>query len=173
MKGDDVTRNLGLEEALDVAMDAELKARSFYAQAAVAVQDPRGKDLLSRLAAFEQHHYEKLAELSRSLQETGQFIEYETYTLARFEPFRGTGETAGTPFDDLQDEAGILTKAIEDEKIAKEHYRALAAETDDPAGQAMFKKLAQEEDMHRRILEDEFFALSNQGVWGRSGMYGE
>lgn len=168
-----MTRELGLEEALDIAMDAELKAQAFYAQAAVEVQDPRGKDLLSRLAAFEQHHYQKLAELARSLQETGEFIEYEARTMAQFAPLSATGETSGTLLDELKDEAGILTKAIENEKTAGERYKALAAETDEPAGQDMFKTLANEEQMHRRILEDEFFSLSNQGVWGWSGMYGE
>lgn len=168
-----MTQQLGLEEALDIAMDAELKAQAFYAQAAVEVQDPRGKDLLSRLAAFEQHHYQKLAELARSLQDSGQFIEYETLTVAQFGPFTGTGETSGTLLDELKDEAGILGKAIETEKIAGERYQALAAQTDDPAGQNMFKKLALEEQMHQRILEDEFFSLSNRGTWGWSGMYGE
>ena len=37
----------------------------------------------------------------------------------------------------------------------------------------MFRKLANEESIHQRILEDEFFALSNQGVWGWTGLYGE
>ena len=67
-----MTEALGLEEALDIAMDAELKAQAFYAQAAIEVQDPQGRDLLGRLAAFEQYHYEKLAELARSLQEEWQ-----------------------------------------------------------------------------------------------------
>ena len=69
--------------------------------------------------------------------------------------------------------ASILSKAIENEKIAGERYRALAEETADPMGQAMFRNLANEEMIHQRILEDEFFSLSNQGVWGWSGMYGE
>jgi rubrerythrin len=168
-----MTQTLGLEEALDIAMDAELKAQAFYAQAAVEVQDPQGKDLLSRLAAFEQHHYQKLDELARSLQESGQFIEYETLTVAQFAPFTGKGEASGTLLDELKNEAGILGKAIETEKIAGERYQALAAQTDDPAGQDMFKKLVLEEQMHQRILEDEFFSLSNRGVWGWSGMYGE
>ena len=46
-------------------------------------------------------------------------------------------------------------------------------ETVDPKGQDMFRKLAHEENIHQRILEDEFFSLSNQGTWGWSGMYGE
>jgi rubrerythrin len=168
-----MSQKLGLEEALEIAMDAELKAQAFYAQAAVVVQDPRGRDLLGRLAAFEQYHYQKLAELSRSLEGNGQFIEYETQTIEQFAPLVGGGETAGTELEALKDEAAILSKAIENEEIAGERYRVLAGETDDPASQDMFRKLANEELIHQRILEDEFFALSNQGVWGWTGLYGE
>jgi len=164
---------LGLEEALDIAMEAELKAQAFYAQAAVEVQDPQGRDLLSRLAAFEQYHYQKLSELADSIRREGRFIEYETRTVGQFAPLSGGGEAGGTLLEALKDEAAILGKAIENEKIAGERYRALAAETADPTGQAMFKDLANEEQMHQRILEDEFFSLSNKGVWGWSGMYGD
>ncbi|MEJ2733625.1 MAG: ferritin family protein [Anaerolineae bacterium] len=168
-----MSQELGLEEALDIAMEAELKAQAFYAQAAVEVQDPNGRDLLGRLAAFEQYHYQKLSELAKSLQEDGQFIEYEARTMAQFMPVIGRGETAGTYLDELEDVPSILGKAIENEKIAGERYRVLAEETADPNGQDMFRRLANEERTHQRILEDEFFSLSNQGVWGWSGMYGE
>ena len=168
-----MSQELGLKEALDVAMEAELKAQAFYARAAVEVQDPNGRDLLGRLAAFEQYHYRKLFDLAKSLREDGQFIEYEARTVAQFEPNVGHGETAETSLDELEDVASILSKAIENEKIAGERYRILAEETADPNGQDMFRKLANEERTHQRILEDEFFSLSNQGVWGWSGMYGE
>ena len=168
-----MAEELGLEEALDIAMEAEPKAHAFYAQAAAEVEDPRGRDLLGRLAAFEQHHYQKLAELSDSLQREGRFIEYETRTVAEFAPLSGGGEAAGTLLETLEGEASILSVAIENEKIAGERYRALAAATSDPVGQAMFKDLANEERMHQRILEDEFFSLSNKGIWGWSGMYGD
>ena len=164
---------LGLEEALDVAMDAELRAQAFYAQAAVEIQDPQGRDLLGRLAAFEQYHYQKLSDLARSLQKDGEFITYETRTVEQFAPTLASGEAAGTRFEELKDIAGILGKAIENEKIAGERYRALAEETDDPDGQDMFRKLANEEMIHQRILEDEFYSISNQGTWGWSRMYGE
>lgn len=168
-----MSQKLGLEEALDIAMDAELRAQAFYAQAAVEIQDPHGRDLLGRLAAFEQYHYQKLAELAHSLQEDGRFIEYETRTMEQFAPLVGRGETAGTQLGELQDVAGILSKAIENEKIAGERYRVLAEETSEQDGQDMFRKLANEEMIHQRILEDEFFSISNKGVWGWSGMYGE
>jgi rubrerythrin len=168
-----MSQKLGLEEALDIAMDAELRAQAFYAQAAIEVQDLHGRDLLGRLAAFEQYHYQKLSALARSLQEDGRFIEYEARSVEQFVPIVGRGETAGTLLDDLGDMASILSKAIENEKVAGERYRVLAEETDDPNGQDMFRKLANEEMIHQRILEDEFFSISNQGVWGWSGMYGE
>ena len=168
-----MSQELGLEEALDIAMEAELKAQAFYAQAAVEVEDPNGRDLLGRLAAFEQYHYQKLSELARSLQKDGRFIQYEARTVTQFRPMGGQGETAGTFLDELEDVAGILGKAIENEKTAEERYRALAEKATDPNGQDMFRKLANEERTHQRILEDEFFSLSNQGVWGWSGMYGE
>jgi rubrerythrin len=168
-----MNQELGLAEALDIAMDAELKAQAFYAQAAVEVEDQQGRDLLGRLAAFEQHHYQKLSELARSLQEKGDFIVYETRFIDQFAPLVGRGETAGTLLDEFSDVASILSRAIETEKIAGERYRVLAEETADPDGKDMFRKLAHEETIHQRILEDEFFSISNQGVWGWSGMYGE
>jgi rubrerythrin len=168
-----VSRKLGLEEALNIAMDAELEAQAFYAQAAVEIQDPQGRDLLGRLAAFEQYHYQKLADLARSLQKDGQFITYETRTVEQFAPTLASGEAAGTQFEGMKDTASILSKAIENEKIAGERYRVLAEETDDPDGQDMFRKLANEEMIHQRILEDEFYSISNQGTWGWSRMYGE
>lgn len=168
-----MNRELGLAEALDIAMEAELKAQAFYAQAAAEVRDPRGRDLLGRLAAFEQYHYQKLLDLSRSLQADGSFIPYEPRTVDQFMPLIGQGETAGTLLDQLKSEADILGKAIENEKLAGERYRTLAEETTDPMGRDMFRQLAGEEMVHQRILEDEFFSLSNKGVWGWSGLYGE
>jgi rubrerythrin len=168
-----MTQALGLEEALDVAMQAELKAQAFYAQAAAQIQDPAGRDLLSRLAAFEQYHYQKLSELARSLEQDGAYIAYEAQTMAGVGPFQGSGEASGTRLEEMEDEAAILGKAIENEKAAHERYRVLAGQTEDEDGRAMFWQLAREEQMHQRILEDEFFSLSNQGVWGWSGMYGE
>jgi rubrerythrin len=164
---------LGLLEALDIAMEAELKARAFYAQAAVEAGDPQGRDLLGRLASFEQYHYEKLSELASSLRDDGTFIQYETRTVEEFGPDAGGGEAEGTLLGDMQDMPSILSRAIENEKTAGERYRVLAAGTDDPDGQSMFRSLANEEMIHQRILEDEFFSLSNKGVWGWSGMYGE
>jgi rubrerythrin len=168
-----MTDELGMEEALDIAMEAELQAQAFYAQAAAQIEDPNGRDLLGRLAAFENYHYQKLAELAQALKEDGTFIEYEARTVEQFSPLVGKGEASGTRLPELKDVVSILSKAIENEKVAREQYHTLAETTSNALGQAMFRDLANEETIHQRILEDEFFSLSNQGVWGWSGMYGE
>jgi rubrerythrin len=168
-----MSQKLGMEEALDIAMDAELKAEAFYAQAAAEVQDPKGRDLLGRLAAFENYHYQQLLTLAKSLEKHGQFIDYQARTVEEFAPLVRGGEAAGTELAALTDVATILSKAIDNEKVAGERYRALAAETLDAKGQRMFRDLADEEQVHQRILEDEFYSLSNKGTWVWSGLYGE
>ena len=168
-----MSNKLGLEEALDIAMNAELKAQAFYAQAAAQVQDPRGRDLLGRLAAFEQYHYQKLSELAHSLRAGEGFIGYEAWVMEDVQPFRDAGKAADIEVGELGGEVEILTLAINNKKAAHTQYRTLAEQTDDASGRAMFDRLAYEEEMHRRILEDEFFVLSNRGTWAWSTMYGE
>ena len=166
-------KELGIEEAIEIAMEGELRAHAFYAQAAVEIQDQAGRDLLGRLAAFEQHHYQKLADLARSLRDGRRFICYEASTLEQFAPMVARGEAASSLLEQYHDVPGILSQAIENEKNAGLRYRLLVEETSDPDGQDMFRKLSEEENLHQRILEDEFFSLSNKGVWGWSGLYGE
>jgi rubrerythrin len=178
-----MTQALTLDQALKKAMEAELQAAAFYAHAATEVRDPQGRDLLGRLASFEQYHYEQLVKLVESLQADGHFVAYETRGLSDFLPSGdaakqpvpsvAAGEAAGTQVEKLEGVVSILTKAIANEKRAGELYRQLLDGTSDTLGQDMFRKLANEEMMHQRILEDEFFSLSNEGVWGWSGLYGE
>jgi rubrerythrin len=168
-----MTKKLGIEEAIEIAMKGELAAHAFYAQAAAEIEDRAGRDLLGRLAAFEQHHYRKLAELAQSLRQGRGFICYEASALEQFAPFAARGEAAGSLLAQYRDVPGILGQAIENEKNAGLRYRLLAGETDDANGQDMFRKLSGEEGLHQRILEDEFFSISNKGVSGWSGMYGE
>jgi rubrerythrin len=168
-----MNQKLGIEEALDIAMDMELKAEAFYAEAAAQMQDSAGRDLLGRLAAFENYHYQQLRVLVQSLERAGEFIDYQPRTIEEIVPQIRVGEAAATEPAELTDVVAILSRAIENEKVAGERYQALAVETLDPKGQRMFRTLAEEERVHQRILEDEFFSLSNRGSWAWSGLYGE
>ena len=158
-------KNIGLLEAIENAMEAEKKANEFYLDAHEKVTNEKGKDLLKQLADFEQNHYDKLNELKSSLKEKGEFIDYEG---TEFKPFvaKSRAEISAKIEPDKDDVLNILSLAIDAETKAHEHYVKMAEETTDAKGKDMFEKLADEETMHRRILSDEFYMLSNKGgVW--------
>ena len=149
-------------EAIDVAMAAEQKASAFYATAAIRVSSAKGKQLFQQLSEFEQGHYNSLVELKSSLAGKGCFI---SYAGTSFAPIPVEGANLEISGEEKTDIAEILTMAIKNEKSAGDAYTKLAAEVDDPAGVEMFKRLAEEEAHHARILEDQFYDISNKGMW--------
>ena len=62
----------------------------------------------------------------------------------------------------------IITMAMEIKSKAKERYAALAEQTTDSDGQAMFDRLAEEEHANHRILSAAYWSLNNRGVWAWS-----
>lgn len=158
-------KNIGMLEAIEIAMEAESKANKFYLAAVKKTANERGKNLLQQLANFEQTHYDKLKELKNSLETVGEYIKYEGTKFIEFKASIGA-EVSGKIEANTDDVLNILTLAIDAEKKAHDHYRKMESSTNDSKGKEMFKKLAEEETLHRRILSDEFYQISNQGgVW--------
>ena len=63
----------------------------------------------------------------------------------------------------------ILTMAQEIEKSASTKYKALAEQTSDKDGKAMFVQLAKEEQSHLKILTEVYWNLNDRGVWAWPG----
>jgi rubrerythrin len=161
----DEQEKIGLLEAIDVAMDAELKAKTYYTDAMTRVKNPLGKDLLKQLAQFEDTHYEKLKEFKQLLTGMDQYMHYQGTNFCdidRKECGPGVKGDISAGRDELLE---IIKIAIEAEKKATDHYAELANTTTDPKGKEMFRKLAQEEILHRRILSDQYFQIANHGAW--------
>ena len=159
---------LKIFEALDKAIEAELSASKFYSDSAKKVVDERGKNLLMQLSRFEQNHYNILIDLKKKLSEDGQYIEY---TGTEFEPYKVNikSEIDGNIVSDKADVLDIVTFAMNAEDKAYEHYSNIADNISDSKGKELFKKLAEEEKLHYRILADEFYMISNEGgawSWG-------
>jgi len=151
-------------DAIKVAMDAEQQAHNYYSQSAQKATSPKGKDMFSQLAAFELNHYNYLKSLLTSLQEGAGWTSYPGTQFSG--PAQSTEAKNSSPEEGMKDDVlSILSKAIEDEKHASVYYTKLAEETDDPAGKEMFKKLAEEEKLHTKLLNDQWYSLSNQGNW--------
>ena len=158
-------QNIGLLEAVDIALEAEKKATEFYLEALGKVNDERGKDLLKQLADFEQNHFRILSELKQSLVEENKYIEYQGTAFTDFTAPIITKQIEANKDDVLN----IISVAIDAEENANKLYSKMADQTTDAKGKEMFLKLADEELLHRRILSDEFYQLSNKGgmwFWG-------
>lgn len=151
----------GLLEAVQTAIEAERAAHRFYLAAAEKTANPQGKALLLQLADFEAYHEQKLLDLVQAL-DAGQLIAYEGRDFAPPKPEGGRAPQQET---NLREVVDVLNLAMDAEQKAEERYRRLAESTTDPLGKAMFQRLAREESVHYRILSDEFYTLSNKGLW--------
>ena len=151
-------------DAIKLAMDAEQQAHNYYSQSAQKATSPKGKEMFSQLAAFELNHYNYLKSLLASLEEGAGWI---SYSGTQFSSTAQSPEAKDSSAEEgmKDDVLSILSKAIEDEKNASVYYTKLAEETDDPAGKQMLKKLAEEEKLHTKILNDQWYGLNNQGIW--------
>lgn len=160
-----MTVNLNIMDAIKIAMEAEEKARQFYLDAKEKVSDADAQNLLAQLAAFEEHHYDKLLALYSSLQEEQGFIAYMPSNIALPTVSHGLEGGRTAQEQNLETVVQILGTAIDAEKSARSRYEELAEQTADPDGRAMFRQLAEEEHTHYRILSDELYNLSNRGLW--------
>jgi rubrerythrin len=150
-----------LLEAIHVAKENERRASDSYADAANTIKNPMGKELFKQLSEFEQFHYEKIAALERSMEEQGSFIDYEgkEFPLPPLFIIKAAEEP------NQKSLMKIIAEAIDLEQYSEKAYSDLAALVTDPQGHEMFRKLAEEEHIHYRILSEAYWTLNNLGVW--------
>ena len=66
-----------------------------------------------------------------------------------------------------------LQQAIQIEKEGLEFYNRATEWTTDPRGQEVFRSLAQDEELHLRIVRQQYQSLSESGAWSASDELGE
>ena len=150
-------------KAIRGAMEAEKNAYQAYARAAKMTKNPRGKEMFQQLSEFEVNHYTKLKDLLKSLQEKGEWILYAGTSLKKKKiPLKVATPPKGQ--EQLTD-MDALKIGIREEKKAEATYRSMAGLAKDPRGKDMYKRLAEEEALHEKILNDQYYSLHNTGVW--------
>jgi rubrerythrin len=159
-------QNLDLVDAIQIALEAEKKSVAAYSDAAEKAPHGVLQRLFNDLAEFEQLHYDKVAELAESLRKKGKYIVYEASTIsipAQSEVQFSTAEADALTAKktSLMD---VLTMAQNIEKNANKRYAALAEQTDDPDGKAMFQRLSKEEKGHLQLLTEVYWNLNDLGV---------
>lgn len=149
-------------KAILLAIEVEKKAYQAYLKAAKKTRDQKGRDMFQQLSEFEKSHYQKLKDLLRSLQEKGEWILYKGTSLKEKKiPLKigmPKGQARLTDMD-------ALKIAIREEKRSLAYYQSLAELTRDPLGKQMYKQLADEEALHEKILNDQYYSLHNTGLW--------
>jgi rubrerythrin len=150
-----------LLDAIRVVKGNEKIALEFYTETAKSLGEHLGKVLFEQLSEFERFHYEKLSILEKSLEETGEFINYEGKELS-LPPIIEIKVDEEPKRNSL---VSNISAARNLEKQAEKAYADLAAQLTDPQGRKMFIKLSEEEHNHYRILTDAYWSLNDTGVW--------
>ena len=149
-------------KAIKVAMEAEKEAYQNYSKMAKKTKNPKGRDMFQQLFEFEMNHYQKLKNLLKSLQEKAEWILYEGTTLKKKTiPLKAEKPKGQEQLTDMD----ALKIAIREEKKAQSYYRSMVELTRDSRGKDMYKRLANEETLHEKVLNDQYYSLHNTGVW--------
>ncbi len=149
-------------KAIRVAMEAEKGAYQNYSKAAKMTKNPRGRDMFHQLSEFEMNHYQRLKDLLKSLEEKGEWTLYPGTSLKKPTALKAVQPPKGR--DQLND-MDALKMAIRAEKKAQSYYRSMVELTKDPRGRDMYKRLAEEEELHEKLLNDQYYSLHNTGIW--------
>ncbi|HNR01470.1 MAG TPA: ferritin family protein [Anaerolineaceae bacterium] len=150
-----------LLDSIRVVKENERIASESYLTASNEITNPIGKQIFLELSSFEKYHFEKLSGLEKSLEESGEYIEYEKREFLLPPIF----EIKASENPQNKSVITILTQAIELEIQAETVYTDLAAQVSDPLGHKMFSRLAEEEHQHYRILREAYWTVTNLGTW--------
>ena len=152
-----------LDDLLVEAMNSEIKAKEFYENASAKAQSQAGKKLFKELAEFEQNHYERVEKIIATLNKG---IKIEKPEISP-ENLVMRSEIEGEVEANKDEIVEVINLAIEAEKNAQNRYKQIAELFDEKEGKNIFYDLAREEGNHQKILEDEFYQLSNKGtiIW--------
>ena len=149
-----------LLDAVRIVKENERLSVESYANAAKKINS-LGKKLFEQLSEFEKYHYERITALEKSLEESGQFINYKGKELIL--PPKLEIKFAEEP--DNKSLMEIISEARKLERKTEKAYADLAAQLEDPQGHEMFVRLSEEEHKHFEILSEAFWSLNQTGVW--------
>jgi rubrerythrin len=150
-----------LMDAIRVAKENERIASESYAGAVEKLSNHLARELFMQLSEFEKYHLEKLTALEKSLQESGEFIQYEGKEF----PLPPVFEIKVAKESDKKSAMHVITEARELESQMQKAYASLAIQAPDGRGKDMFNKLAEEERKHYFILNEAWWSMNDTGEW--------
>ena len=156
--------------ALETALNNEMREHEFYLKNAERTLNPAGEDMFRQIAAEELEHYERLKQLSETWGRQEKWP--ETVPLKVGETKVSTilkdmvKKASGLPKGDA-DDLNAIQIAIDFEAKGAEFYARLRDDCTDPAEKAFFNLLADIEHEHYASLRDIEELMTDPVSWYR------
>lgn len=139
-------------EALKLAAHKEQDARKFYLESAKRVSDACGREMFNSLADEELNHLKMVQRQYESLSGGKGWVEFaETAAAGSFRVLKSRKKVR-RPVEAATTEADALLLAIQAENDSFDLYAQQAKLVKSPAGQQMYRYLAQAERRHFDLL---------------------
>jgi rubrerythrin len=155
------------EEAIQTAIQYEIRIRDLYGQAVKDTRDPAGRRVFGALAADEQRHVDYLEHKLKQWREQGRIdLERLDSPMPPAEAIDRSMESLGARMarEDRSDEKRMLSKALQVEVETSRFYERMVAEM--PAGaRALFARFMEIENGHIAVVQAELDHLSHNGYW--------
>jgi rubrerythrin len=158
-------------DALEVALNNEMREREFYLKNAAKSKNPLGKFMFQQIGDEELEHYERLKQLHHlwekgerwpetvPLDVKGTIVKDILYTIVKKVDEMSTEDT-----NDLK----AVRKAIAFEAKGARCYAELSDQVSDPKEKAFFRLLSQIENEHYLTLKDTEEYLTDPESWYRN-----
>lgn len=155
-------------DALEVALNNEMREREFYLKHAERTENPVGKAMFKQIADEELEHYERIMELQKKWKSNDQWPETVPLRVKETNVKNVLKEiiqkVKDMPESDDDDRRAIET-AIEFEARGASYYSGLRDEVSDTKEKAFFDLLAGIEHEHWVSLKDTQEYLTNPAAW--------
>jgi len=156
-----------VEEAINTAIEYEIKVRDAYVDAARRAKDEVGQKVFQTLAKEEIHHVEYLKEKLEELQRTGKVTTEGLRTS--IPPKERIAEAASIlktklEGEDRGQEMEMLRKALALETETSGFYRRMVSDLPGDA-RPLFARFLEVEEGHLAIVQAEIDYMSGTGFW--------
>ena len=160
----------GRLDALQVALNNEMKEREFYLKNAERTENPVGKAMFQQIAEEELEHYERLKQLHENWEKQQKWPEtvpLQVKETAVKNVLQDAAQNAPKTAKGVADDLKAVRTAIEFEAKGTEYYAKLRDDVSDTKEKAFFKLLANIEHEHFVSLKDTEEYLTDPVSWFR------
>jgi rubrerythrin len=154
--------------ALDVALNNEMKEREFYLKNAERTKNPVGKAMFQQIADEELEHYQRLKELHEKWKAGDKWPETVPLKVKQTvikDVLKGVLKKVDQHAESDDDDLQAVRTAIDFEAKGVSYYTKLRDEVTDPREKAFFDLLAGIENEHYVSLKDTEEYLSDPASW--------